>query len=65
MFQAVVFDMDGVILDSEKIYRKYEYKAAEKFGLDMSKVDEFCTKIAGGRYEQNKIHFRDKCHEER
>ncbi len=59
MFQAVVFDMDGVILDSEKIYRKYEYKAAEKFGLDMSKVDEFCTKIAGGRYEQNKIHFRD------
>ena len=59
MFEAVVFDMDGVILDSEKIYRKYEYVAAEQFGLDLSRVEEFCNKIAGGRYERNKLHFRD------
>ena len=35
MYKAVVFDMDGVILDSEKIYRIYETKAAEHFALPL------------------------------
>ena len=45
MYKAVVFDMDGVILDSEKIYRIYEIKAAEHFGLPTDRIDEFCKKI--------------------
>ncbi len=59
MFEAVVFDMDGVILDSEKIYRKYEYVAAEHFGLPMDHIEEFCNKIAGGTKHTNKIVFDD------
>ena len=54
--KAVVFDMDGVILDSEKIYRKYEYVAAEKYGLPMDKVEDFCNAIAGGtKYTNSKV----------
>ena len=54
--KAVVFDMDGVILDSEKIYRKYEYVAAEKYGLPMEKMEDFCNSIAGGtKYTNSKV----------
>ena len=59
MFKAVVFDMDGVILDSEKIYRKYEYVAAEKYGLPMDNIEEFCNRIAGGTKHTNKIVFQE------
>lgn len=59
MFQAVVFDMDGVILDSEKIYRMCEHREAAKYGLDDSKVDSFCNLIAGGKKEGNRKHFEE------
>ncbi len=57
MFKAVVFDMDGVILDSEKIYRIYEKKAAEHYGLPLDRIDEFCKRIAGGTKETNALVF--------
>ncbi len=58
MFEAVVFDMDGVILDSEKIYRIYEKKAAEHFGLPTDHIDDFCCMIAGGTKATNAIAFK-------
>ena len=45
MFKAVVFDMDGVLLDSEKIYRVSEKQAAAHFGLPLDNIDEFCEMI--------------------
>jgi len=57
MYKAVVFDMDGVILDSEKIYRANHFRAAEHFGLPTSKVDEFCNMIAGSTRKLNSIRF--------
>lgn len=34
--RAVVFDMDGVLLDTEVLYKKVTFAAAEKFGFAMT-----------------------------
>ncbi len=62
MFKAVVFDMDGVIFDSEKIYRILEHEQIRKYGLDESKADYFCEIIAGGTKETNRRHFEEVFH---
>ncbi len=59
MFKAIVFDMDGVLLDSEKIYRIYERKAAETFGLPTDHIDDFCARIAGGTKDTNSRAFNE------
>ena len=37
--KAVIFDMDGVIIDSEPMHVKLESEILEEFGGDYSKVD--------------------------
>ncbi|MBR0147141.1 MAG: HAD family phosphatase [Eubacterium sp.] len=56
-FKAVVFDMDGVIFDSERVYRMMEHRAAAKYGFPDEKVEPFCDLIAGGTKETNRKHF--------
>lgn len=48
MKKAVVFDMDGVLLDSEKLYRMHWKKAGMEFGKTAAEMDAICEKIAGG-----------------
>lgn len=36
MFEAILFDMDGVIVDSEPLHIRAERKTLEPFGLDIS-----------------------------
>lgn len=59
VFKAAAFDMDGVILDSEKIYRRYEHEAARQFGFPEEKVEPFCARIAGGTRVGNARIFRE------
>ena len=40
-FKAAVFDMDGVIFDSEKIYRQSYYKVGEIYGFSKEDTDRF------------------------
>ncbi len=60
--EAVVFDMDGVIFDSERIYRLMEHREAAKYGLPDELVETFCDRIAGGTKEGNRRHFDEVFH---
>lgn len=48
-FQAVVLDMDGLVLDTEPTYRSAWRQAAADLGFSLS--DEFCLGLAGRHYE--------------
>lgn len=49
--QAVIFDMDGLIIDSEKIYREGWFYGAKAMDTDLS--EEFVNKMAGRSPEEN------------
>ena len=36
MIKAVIFDMDGVLIDSEKLYNRFWRQASKEFGFDMT-----------------------------
>ncbi|MCH5180246.1 MAG: HAD family phosphatase [Erysipelotrichales bacterium] len=39
MFKAVIFDLDGVLIDTEKLNVKYKYSMAKKLGYNLTKTD--------------------------
>ena len=40
MIKAVIFDMDGVIIDSEPIYEKVNEEIYDKYGFDLTQADQ-------------------------
>lgn len=57
MFEAVVFDMDGVITDTEKLYRRFEMEEGMKRGIPEDVMLRACEGIAGGNKYSNKKMF--------
>lgn len=53
MKKAVVFDMDGVIFDSEKLYRKHWMISGKEYGIPEHEMRELCDLIAGATKERN------------
>ena len=59
MFQAVVFDMDGVITDTEKLYRRFQLEEGKKLGIPDDVMVVACERIAGGTKYTNKSRFEE------
>ena len=57
MFEAVVFDMDGVITDTEKLYRRFQMEEGRKRGIPEDVLVYACEHIAGGNNYSNKPIF--------
>lgn len=57
MFKAVVFDMDGVITDTEKLYRRFEMEEGLSRGVPEDVMLRACERIAGGNKYTNKKPF--------
>lgn len=58
-YRAAVFDMDGVLLDTEKVYRLCWKKNGMSIGIPEGKMDEICDRIAGGTKSTNARVFKD------
>ena len=58
MHKAVVFDMDGVLVDTEKIYRQSWKKNAATIGMSEDEMESWCDLIAGGNTESNARLFK-------
>ena len=57
--KAVVFDMDGVLLDTEKLYRMHWKKAGMEMGRTATEMDSICEKVAGGTKDNTKREFAE------
>ena len=57
MFKAVVFDMDGVITDTEKLYRRFQMEEGLSRGIPEDLMVQACELIAGGTKYTNKGKF--------
>ena len=58
MIRAVIFDQDGILFDTERVYHEAFVKAGEEYGLADARLDvDNCT---GRSYEDIRIYCTDK-----
>lgn len=52
MIKAVIFDMDGVLIDTEKYLVKYWCEAAREFGFEMKREHGLLIRSLAGKYAE-------------
>ncbi len=58
-FSAVIFDMDGLVLDTESTYMLAWQQAASAMGYDLS--EDFCLSLSGLHYPDIELRLLDCC----
>ena len=58
MIEAVIFDMDGVLIDSEPLWRKAEIKVFRKVGIHLT--EEQCLEALGLRTDELVKYWHEK-----
>lgn len=54
--RGVLFDMDGLVLDSEKLYARFWAEAAAFYGFQMNYQQALAMRAANSRLSQEKLH---------
>ena len=54
-FDGALFDMDGLVLDTEKVYHKVWKAAGKAYGYDVT--EEMVSSLMGGGYDNTKAMF--------
>jgi HAD superfamily hydrolase (TIGR01509 family) len=58
-YKAAVFDMDGVLIDTEKVYRLCWKANGISIGIPEGEMDGVCDRVAGGNRESNGRVFKE------
>ncbi|MCK9620839.1 MAG: HAD family phosphatase [Methylobacter sp.] len=58
-FDAVIFDMDGLVLDTESTYIVAWQQAADAMGYEFS--DDFCLSLSGCHYKDVELKLAEHC----
>ncbi len=58
-FSAVIFDMDGLVLDTESTYRVAWRQAASVMGYDFS--EDYCLSLSGLHYKDIELKLHEYC----
>src|SRR4051812_40381980 len=57
-FEAVIYDMDGLLIDSEPFWRQAEIKVFNSVGMDITEAD--CMETTGYRFDEVVEHWWQK-----